>query len=119
MKTYQKEEIIKVKVTGLQEYGVFVTVDDSTNGLIHISEMSYGFVKKIEDYVNIGDQIYSEVLSIDEKSNHLQLSIKDIDYKNNGKRLKRMAETKSGFEPLKNNLEEWISIKIKEVTDKM
>ncbi len=119
MRKYKKEEIIKVKVTGLQQYGAFVTTEDNSSGLIHISEISYGYVKKIEDFVNVGDKIYSEVLSIDDENNHLQLSIKDIDYKKDGARLKRMAETKSGFEPLKNNLEDWISAKIKEVTDKM
>lgn len=119
MQKYKEKEIIKVKVTGIQQYGAFVVTDDDFNGLIHISEISYGYVKKIEDYVNIGDKIYSEVLAIDENNNQLQLSIKDIDYKKNGARLKRIAETKSGFEPLKNNLEEWISSKIKEVTDKM
>ena len=30
-----------------------------------------------------------------------------------------MEETKSGFKPLKDNLEKWISEKIKEITDKM
>lgn len=119
MAKYKKEEIIKVKVTGLQQYGAFVVTDDDINGLIHISEISYGYVKKIEDYVNVGDKIYSEVLSVDEENNQLQLSIKDIDYKKDGGKLKRMAETASGFEPLKNHLDEWISNKIKEVTDKM
>ncbi len=118
MKKYQKEEIIKVKVTGLQQYGAFVTTPDNSSGLIHISEISYGYVKKIEDFVNVGDSIYTEVLSVD-NDNHLQLSIKDIDYKKDGSKLKRMAETKNGFEPLRNNLEGWISEKIKEVTDKM
>jgi predicted RNA-binding protein with RPS1 domain len=49
----------------------------------------------------------------------LKLSIKDIDYKKDGQRLKRMAETKSGFKPLKDNLDMWINEKIKEITDKM
>lgn len=119
MGKYKKEEIIKVKVTGVQQYGAFVEAEDKFNGLIHISEISYGYVKKIEDYVNVGDKIYSEVLSVDEENNHLQLSIKDIDYKKDGARLKRMAETQSGFEPLRNHLDEWISDKIKEITDKM
>ena len=119
MAKYKKEEIIKVKVTGLQQYGAFVVTDDDFNGLIHISEISYGYVKKIEDYVNVGDKIYSEVLSVDEENNQLQLSIKDIDYKKDGGKLKRMAETASGFEPLKNHLDEWISNKIKEVTEKV
>ena len=54
-----------------------------------------------------------------DENNHLKLSIKDIDYKKDGARLKRMAETKSGFQPLKDNLEIWINDTIKEITDKM
>ena len=86
MAKYKKEEIIKAKVIGLQNYGAFVEVDDEYQGLIHISEISYGYVKNINDYVKIGDKIYTEVIKVDENNNQLQLSIKDIDYKNDGKR---------------------------------
>lgn len=119
MKKYKKEEIINCHITGLQKYGAFVSVDDKYEGLIHISEISYGYVKNINDFVNVGDNIYAEVIDVDEKDNQLKLSIKDIDYKHDGKRLKRMAETKSGFEPLKDNLEDWINDKIKEIMDKV
>ena len=119
MKEFKEKDIITAKVTGIQEYGAFVNIDDEYDGLIHISEISYGFVKNINDYVKIGDKIYAEVINIDSDSNQLRLSIKDIDYKNDGSRLKRIAETKSGFEPLKDNLEDWINNKIKEIMDKM
>ena len=119
MNSIKKNDVIKVKVTGIQNYGAFVDIDTEYDGLIHISEISYGFVKNINDYVKIGDKIYAEVINIDEDSNQLRLSIKDIDYKNDGTRLKRIAETKSGFEPLKDNLEDWINNKIKEIMDKM
>ena len=120
MEKLSKNDVIKVTVTGVQKYGAFVnTNDENYDGLIHISEISYGYVKNINDYVKIGDKIYTEVIKVDESNNQLQLSIKDIDYKNDGKRLIRMAETKSGFEPLKERLDVWISEKIKEVTDKM
>ena len=119
MKNFKEKDIIMAKVTGIQEYGAFVTIDDEHDGLIHISEISYGFVKNINDYVKIGDKIYAEVINIDNDTNQLRLSIKDIDYKNDGTRLKRIAETKSGFEPLKDNLEDWINNKIKEIMDKM
>lgn len=119
MKEFKEKDIITAKVTGIQEYGAFVNIDDEYDGLIHISEISYGFVKNINDYVKIGDKIYAEVINIDSDTNQLRLSIKDIDYKNDGTRLKRIAETKSGFEPLKDNLEDWINNKIKEIMDKM
>ncbi len=119
MKEYKEKDIIEAKVTGIQEYGAFVSIDNEYDGLIHISEISYGFVKNINDYVKIGDKIYAEVINIDKDSNQLRLSIKDIDYKKDGSKLKRIAETKSGFEPLKENLDEWINKKIKEIMEKM
>ena len=94
-----------------------VSLDDNYNGLIHISEISYGFVRNINDYLQIGDNIYAEVVNIDDENKQIKLSIKDIDYKNDGEKLKRIAETKNGFTPLKENLEPWINAKIKEITD--
>lgn len=119
MKNFVENEIIKCKITGLQKYGAFANIDDEYDGLIHISEISYGFVKNVNDYVNIGDSVYAEVIDVDEGHNRLKLSIKDIDYKNTGNRLARMAETKNGFTPLKEHLPNWIDEKIKEITEKM
>jgi len=118
MEKIKKKDIVKATVTGVQKYGAFVSTDDY-DGLIHISEISYGFVRSVNDYLKVGDKIYAEVVDIDDEDNQLKLSIKDIDYKKDGSRLKRMSETKNGFKPLKDNLEIWINEKIKEITDKM
>ena len=112
-------EVVKVKITGIQTYGAFVTTNNNMDGLIHISEISYGYVKNINDYIKIGDKIYAEVIGFNDNNKQLKLSIKDIDYKNGGSKLVRIAETKSGFKPLKNNLDKWINDKIKEIMDKM
>ena len=120
MEKVKKNDVIKVKVTGVQKYGAFVNSEDNNyDGLIHISEISYGYVKNVNDYLKIGDSIYAEVVEVSDKDNQLKLSIKDIDYKKDGTKLKRMAETKNGFTPLKDNLEIWINKKVKEITDKM
>ncbi len=118
MEKIKEKDIVKVTVTGVQKYGAFVNTENY-EGLIHISEISYGYVKNVNDYLKVGDKIYVEVVEVDDDSNHLKLSIKDIDYKKDGARLKRMAETKSGFQPLKDNLDGWINDKIKKITDKM
>ena len=39
MAKYKKEEIVKAKVIGLQNYGAFIEVDDEYKGKIHISEI--------------------------------------------------------------------------------
>lgn len=120
MEDLKKKDIIKVTVTGVQKYGAFVnTEDDSYDGLIHISEISYGYVKSVNDYLKVGDTVYAEIVDVNDDDKELKLSIKDIDYKKDGTRLKRMAETKNGFKPLRDNLDIWINQKIKEITDKM
>ena len=119
MTKYKVGSTVTGNVTGIEKYGAFVSLDDYYSGLIHISEISYGYVKSVNDYLKVGDKIYAEVVDVDDNDNHLKLSIKDIDYKKDGQRLKRMAETKSGFKPLKDNLDMWINEKIKEITDKM
>ncbi|MEE3342549.1 MAG: S1 RNA-binding domain-containing protein [Bacilli bacterium] len=117
MSNIKEKDIIKVQITGIQKYGAFANINNEYDGLIHISEISYGYVKNINDFINIGDNIYAEVVSIDNDNKKIKLSIKDIDYKKNGEKLKRMAETKKGFTPLKENLEPWINKKIKEITE--
>ena len=61
----KEKDIIKVQITGIQKYGAFANINNDYNGLIHISEISYGYVKNINDFINIGDNIYAEVVNID------------------------------------------------------
>ena len=50
MEKVKKNDVIKVKVTGVQKYGAFVLINNKYDGLIHISEISSGYVKNINDY---------------------------------------------------------------------
>lgn len=112
-------DIIKVVVTGIQKYGAFVLIDDKYDGLIHISEISSGYVRNINDYIKIKDEIYAQVVDIDKENNKFKLSIKNIDYRNDGKILNDNDNYSNGFEPLKEHLDLWINEKIKEIMDKM
>lgn len=112
-------DVIKVVVTGIQKYGAFVLINDKYDGLIHISEISSGYVKNINDYIKIKDEIYAQVVDIDHENNKFKLSIKNIDYRNDGKILNDGENYENGFEPLKEHLDLWINEKIKEIMDKM
>ena len=112
-------DIIEVTITGIQKYGAFVSIDDKYDGLIHISEISSGYVKNINDYIKIKDKIYAQVVDIDEENNKFKLSIKNIDYRNSGKIINNDDNFSNGFEPLKEHLDLWINEKIKEIMDKM
>lgn len=114
MTKYKAGKIIRGTVTGIETYGVFVSCDEFYSGLIHISEISHGYVKNINDYVKIGDNIFAEIIDVDEKTNHLKLSIKNIEYKKNKvSKKKKIVETSSGFSTLEKKLPEWINEKIK------
>ena len=114
MTKYKKGKVVKATVTGIETYGVFVSLDDYYSGLIHISEISHGFVKDVNDFVNIGEIIYVEILDVDEELSHLKLSIKNIVYrKNKNIRRKKIIETSLGFKTLKYKLPIWINQSIK------
>ena len=114
MTKYKEGNIIRGIVSGVEPYGVFVKIDDDYSGLIHISEISNKFVKNISDYVKINEMINVKILSIDDSSNHLTLSIKDINYKlNNNRRKRKIVETKLGFRTLEYKLPFWIEENIK------
>lgn len=67
-------DIVEGVVTGLAKFGVFVKISDTGKGLVHISELSNSYVKKVEDVVSEGDTVTVKVLSID--NGRLNLSIK-------------------------------------------
>lgn len=114
MPKYEKGKIVKGTVTCIEPYGAFMSFDEFYTGLIHISEISKGFVKNISDFVNVGDRIYVEILEVDEEEAHLRLSIKNIQYRINGKfKRRKIRETASGFTTLRKKLPIWINIKLK------
>lgn len=69
--------IIKGKVTSIKPYGAFVEIDEAHTGLVHISQVAHGYVKDINDYLKVGDEIEVKVISIDETSGKISLSIKE------------------------------------------
>lgn len=111
MSKYECGKIVTGCVTGVENYGIFVSLDEYYSGLIHISEISTKFVKDINDYVNIGETIRVKIVEKDDETCHLKLSIKDIDYRVNSKRRNKITETEKGFETLSIKLEDWIEEK--------
>ncbi|NRD76373.1 general stress protein 13 [Bacillus sp. BRMEA1] len=115
--------IITGKVTGIQPYGAFVALDENTQGLVHISEITHGFVKDINDHLKVGDEIKVKVLSVDEEAGKIGLSVKATEeppaqqqvIRAKKPRRRQAAaiisegdEGQQGFNTLKEKLQEWI-----------
>ncbi len=60
-------EIYVGKVTRIMKFGAFVEVLPGKEGLCHISQLARERVEKVEDVVQVGDQLQVKVLEIDEK----------------------------------------------------
>ncbi|TRM13026.1 general stress protein 13 [Lentibacillus cibarius] len=112
---FETGQILEGKVTGIQPYGAFVALDEETQGLVHISEITHGYVKDVHEHLTIGDEVKVKVLSADEENNKVSLSIRATEEppKNNPTSQKKHEanqsdNTNSGFNTLKDKLEEWI-----------
>lgn len=55
------------KVLSLKEYGAFVEIIPGHDGLVHISELSDGYIEKVEDVVKVGQEIMIKVIGIDDQ----------------------------------------------------
>ena len=118
MSKYDKGKIVTGRVTGIEKYGVFVSLDEFYSGLIHISEISDGFVKDIHDFVNVGETIKAKIVDKDDESYHIKLSIKNINYRIENKKEQKLKETARGFKPLEEKLDDWIALKLNEKSQK-
>ncbi len=115
MTNYEKGDIIRGYVTGIEKYGAFVSLPDYYNGLIHISEISDGYIRDIHEYLKIGDLIYVKILEVDEAMNRMRLSIRGIDYRVDGSEIEKIKEVGSGFKILEEHLDGWVSKKMQEI----
>ncbi len=76
---YQPEvgDVFDAKVVSLQPYGAFVEFSGKS-GLLHISEISYARVEKVEDVLKEGDSIRVKLIEIDERTGKFRLSAKAL-----------------------------------------
>ena len=109
---YHVGQIVEGQITGIKPYGAFVNIDANTSGLIHISELSDGFVRDVELFVKLGEKVKLKVLEIDQENQQLRLSLKALqsNSRKTRPRIKPIIKLrdKIGFASLKAQLNGWI-----------
>lgn len=111
--SYKIGDILEGQVTGIQPYGAFVSLDDKTQGLIHISEVQSGYTKNIHDILFIGEKVKVQIIDIDEYSQKISLSKRTLEKnyvpnRNYKKRYFTNKNKKIGFTSIKKVLPDWI-----------
>ena len=86
---FEEGEIIRGKVSKLADFGAFVEVAPGVDGLVHVSEISYGRVPHPSKFFKEGDEVEVLVLGIDRETHRVSLSIKEATIK---KRMEKEGE---------------------------
>ena len=66
------------KVVSILEFGAFVEILPGKEGLLHVSEIDWNKTEKVEDVLNIGDEVDVKLLEIDAKTGKMRLSRKAL-----------------------------------------
>ncbi|CRF48060.1 SSU ribosomal protein S1p [Helicobacter heilmannii] len=70
---------IKVVVSNIENYGVFVDIGNDIEGFLHISEISWNKdVKHPSDYLELNQEIDVKIIEIDSKNRRLRVSLKQL-----------------------------------------
>lgn len=109
LEKFQVGDIVEGKVTGIKPFGAFVAIDDQHQGLVHISEVAHGYVKDIQEYLSVGEEVKVKILSIDEDAGKISLSIRKTQTpppKQHGGGRKKGKD--QGFNTLEDKLKDWL-----------
>ncbi len=76
VREYKPGEIVEGPVVRALDFGAIVDLGGGRDGMIHVSELKDGFVKKVEDVVKIGDVVKAKVLRVE--NGRIALSLKNV-----------------------------------------
>jgi polyribonucleotide nucleotidyltransferase len=76
-KEYKIGETVEGPIVRILEFGAIVDLGGGNDGMIHVSELKQGFVKKVEDVVKLGDFVRAKIIKVD--NGKIGLSIKQLE----------------------------------------
>ena len=71
-------EVYTGKVVSILEFGAFVEILPGKEGLLHVSELDWKKIDKVEDVVKVGEEVTVKLLEVDEKNGKMRLSRKAL-----------------------------------------
>lgn len=108
---YKPGMIVYGQVTGIKPYGAFVSFENGITGLIHISEISNGYVKNIDSIIKLHSYVMSKIIDVDSDNKQLRLSYKALTQNKRGSaylKFEGMPDSEKGFKSIVDHMVEWI-----------
>ncbi len=76
-KVYEVGEIVEGKIVKTLDFGAIMELGPHQDGMIHVSELKEGYVKKVEDVLKVGDFVRAKVIRAD-PDGRIGLSLKNL-----------------------------------------
>lgn len=76
MKSFEVGDIVEGEVVRILEFGAIVDLGGGKDGMIHVSELKDGFVKKVEDVIRISDHVRAKVIKVE--NGKIGLSLRQV-----------------------------------------
>ncbi len=75
---YRVGDEVEGKVINIKDFGVFIELEEGLNGLLHISDMSWAYIRTPQDILAENDVIKVRVLDIDKENKKISLGLKQL-----------------------------------------
>ncbi|KAI8466751.1 MAG: hypothetical protein J3K34DRAFT_53980 [Monoraphidium minutum] len=76
--TIQPGQEFEGTVRSVEAYGAFINIGSDTDGLVHVSQLSDGYVKNVADVVKVGAKVKVKVLTVDAGQRRLAFTMKGM-----------------------------------------
>jgi len=74
----EEGELVEGTVSRIMPYGAFIDIGVGRDALLHVREMSDGFVKRPEDVVTLGETVEARIVSLSRRRQRIDLSLKGL-----------------------------------------
>ncbi len=75
----EKDQVVKGKVVEIEKFGVYVDIGAEKPGLVHISELTHGYVKSASDVVSVGDEVEVKIIDFNRRKHQINLSMRALE----------------------------------------
>ncbi|MEX2262387.1 MAG: 30S ribosomal protein S1 [Bryobacteraceae bacterium] len=75
--TLKRDTVVRGTVRSLTDYGAFIDIG-GLDGLLHVTDMSYGRVNKPSDLLSVGDSVEVQILKVDPARRRVSLGMKQL-----------------------------------------
>lgn len=75
---YSVGDEVEGRVISIKDFGAFIEIEEGLNGLLHISEMAWAYVKSPSDLVKEGELLKLRILEIEPEKRKISLGLKQL-----------------------------------------